>query len=70
MRAIIRCESSIDDAGLDAFLAQKNWWPALPQDHPEVLKKRAEIIASIATEDRPLVETTVLYTIFHEGTKT
>lgn len=70
MRAIIKCESNIDVDGLDAFLSSKNLWSSLPQDHPEVLKKRQEILDTIAPEDLPLVENTLLYTIYHEGTKT
>jgi len=70
MRAIIRSESNIDVDSLDAFLSAKNLWPALPQDHPEVLKKRQELLDTVAPEDRPLVENTLLYTIYHEGTKT
>lgn len=70
MRAIIKCDSTIDLDVLEAFLSTNNLWPALPQDHPEVLKKREDLLNTIAPEDRPLAENTLLYTIYHDGTKT
>jgi hypothetical protein len=70
MRAIIKCDSTIDIDVLEAFLSTKNLWPALPQDHPEVQRRRQELLDTIAPEDRALAESTLLYTIYHDGTKT
>lgn len=69
MRAIIKCITNIDPKDLDTVLTEKDWWPALDQNHEEVLRRRDEIFNHVADGDRAIAEKTYLFTIYDEATK-
>ena len=69
MRAILRTTTKMEAEGLDALLMDKDWWPSLMQDHPEVIAKKNEILDHVSAVDRALAEGTYEYTIYDRGTK-
>ena len=63
MRAIIRCKTNVEPNELDALLIERAWYPTIPQDHTEALRRKKEILDSVAPEDLPVVEATFLVSI-------
>jgi hypothetical protein len=72
MRAIVKCTAAtpVEADKLQKTLEQHDWWPRLPQDDPEVTERKNEILGHVAEDDRPLVEGTLVCTIYDEETKT
>lgn len=69
MRTIIRCHSNVEPQALDALLAERDWWPNVPQDHKMVEDRKKEILAHVTEGDRDIAETTHLYTIYDAETR-
>lgn len=54
---------------LEHFLIEQGWWPALDQDHPEVVAMRDEILKTVSNGDHTLAKETYLFTIYHEESR-
>lgn len=69
MRAIIKCKSRIETSKLDGVLKEKGWWPTLAQEHPELLRRKDEILSHVAEDDLVMVKETMLFAIHDDITK-
>lgn len=70
MRAILRCETSFDEKQLETYFSQTIWWPTVDQGSAIVEGHKSDIISHIAPDDRPLAESTFVFTIYDDATRT
>ena len=69
MRAIITCKADVDLKELDGLLEKIGWWPALAQDHEEVVKRKNDILTHISDDDRVVAQETFVCVIYDEITR-
>jgi len=70
--ATIDASSDILDSlpqALQHFLIDHGWWPALDQEHPEIVTMRNEILKTVSNGDHTLAKETCLFTIYHEESR-
>lgn len=69
MRAIVRCNTELDEEALRSIVDQSDWWPSQPQDSNSIVHEKEEILLRVADGDRDGVELNYKWTLHDAGTK-
>jgi hypothetical protein len=70
MRAIILCDTLVENNDLESILSEINWLPNMEDDNLELLERKKEILEHIPKDAKKLVESTFVCTIYDDETKT
>ncbi|MBC7545086.1 MAG: hypothetical protein H7338_20360 [Candidatus Sericytochromatia bacterium] len=70
MRARLVCHTNMTIDELKSALVQLHLWPEMDQEHPDLKARQTEILASGVSSDIPLVNETLVGTIYESHTQT